>query len=247
MKTDRVKQSGQRPGEASFTILETMVAVGVMLAVVLEVVGTQGNIASFAGYSRRLTEASWLAKRVMSQVEYHWHNREFKQLDISVKDQEFEFDEKPSDTEYTYNLTIENWDLPIFDILSGGGPQTDEEDDDYQAEPAEQQGLGGGLPGVEQLVNTLFDGEILKIAHVEVFWPEGARRNSVRLTYLLTNQRALDAYIGTKKKVYEKLQDKVEEELTGKKKRDGGDKPKPDERNPDRRNPGGDNRRQPDN
>ena len=69
---------------------------------------------------------------------------------------------------------------------------------------------------IEGVLKEIFKDGMFKIAHVEVFWPEGARRNSVTLTYLLTNQRALNQAIFAKKEVYKKLKDHMIEEVDGK-------------------------------
>ena len=217
-------------GEQSFTIFETLVALGILMAVVLEVVGTQGNITSFASYARQSTEAVWLAKRMMAQVEYQWHHRDLKELDMDQKEQPFKLEGMSEDSEFSYTMRIQEWKLPIFDLLSNGGLQGDEGEDqtDQASSP-----LGGGLAGAEQLINQLFDGHILKTAHIEVFWPEGARRNSVSLTLLLTNQRALDGYIVSKSKVFERMLADVDEDLTGKKNKKETKKPgKPNPNNP---------------
>ena len=230
----------KRDGEQSFTIFETLVALGVLMAVVLEVVGTQGNITSFASYARQSTEAIWLAKRMMAQVEYQWHHRELKELDMDQKEQPFKIEGMEDQSDYTYTMKIQEWKLPIFDLLSNGGLQgeSQEEEDTEQAPNP----MSSGLAGAEQLINQLFDGHILKTAHIEVFWPEGARRNSVTLTMLLTNQRALDNYIVSKAKVFERMQNDIEEDLNPKKKnekksnRDPADPNRRDggrERNPD--------------
>lgn len=204
----------KKSGERSFTIIEVMVAIGIMMSVVLEVTGAQGNIVSFSTYSRRLSEATWLAKRVMSQVEYHHSNKELKDLDIKLEDQAFD-DLKDSETyasEYTYSLNIEEWKLPIFEILANGGPKKKEgEDSSDDAQGGSSK--GSSLAGFEDAVKQIFDGHILKLAKVEVFWPEGARRNSVTLTYLLTNQKAIDTYLLAKSNVYDKLIAAIQKDL----------------------------------
>ena len=73
---------------------------------------------------------------------------------------------------------------------------------------------------IEGVLKDIFKDGMFKIAYVEVFWPEGARRNSVSLTYLLTNQKALDQAIYSKKDIYGKLMDKIDKEYNP-------EKPKP--------------------
>jgi Tfp pilus assembly protein PilV len=54
--------------ELSFTLLEVIVAVGLLTSVVLNVVSGQGSLFEVTDYSQKATEATWLAKRLMSQV-----------------------------------------------------------------------------------------------------------------------------------------------------------------------------------
>jgi type II secretory pathway pseudopilin PulG len=177
----------RKVGEQSFTLLETIIAIGIMTTVILELVKSQGNIVYFANYTRRLNESVWLAKRVMSQVEYQWSKKEFKEMETEVADQEFK-DEKEQNPEfdYTYNLSVKEWKFPIMDLLTGKVSATSEEDG--ESPPAENP-MGGMI---EEMMEKVLGKDILKIANVEVFWPEGAKRNSVSLTMLLTNQRKVD-------------------------------------------------------
>ena len=163
-----------------------------------------------------MTEATWLAKRVMAQVEYNYDHYQFKDLEID-KEMQFKVDSSETEFDYTYKLRIFEWKLPLFDLLMEGGPKNPDEDDDGSSESAP--GGLAGIPGIKQVIDSLFDGHIMKIANVEVFWPEGARRDSVTLTMLMTNQKALDAHIISKKEVMKKMLVAVEESVLGKKKK----------------------------
>lgn len=166
--------------ERSFTLLETIIALAILTATVLQLVGSQGKIVYFSDYTRRIEEATWLAKRVMSQVDYNWSHYEFK--DLEVKETNKKFEDLP-DSDYTYDLEIKEWKFPILDFLAGGGPASEEEGE-------KKPDAGGDMIG--QMLEQVLGKDILKIAFVEVFWPEGAKRNSVTLAYLLTNQRKID-------------------------------------------------------
>lgn len=188
--------------EASFSLIETVIALAIVSFLILEVAAVQGNAIVFADYGRNVTQASWLAKRVMSQVEYYWRTKEFKELATNVVEQKFEdFDE------YSYSLEIKEWKFPFLQLVQqalGGGKDKDKEAGDSKE-------TAGGTPPVsndmiEQGVKQIFGDEpIFMTARVEVSWPEGAQRNSTGLTYLLTNQAKLDAFIATLKPVYDKL------------------------------------------
>ncbi len=191
----------KRPEEASFTLLEVIIAVGLLTAVVIQMATGQGTIFGMVDYGQRSTQAVWLAKRIMSQVEYNYHNVELKDMEIAVKDQVFR--DVPSDFEYQWSLEIQEWKLPIFDLLAGGGPKKEGEEDDSSSEEKPQNTGSQALAGFEDAINKVFEGHILKTARVDVSWPDGARRSSISLTYLLTNQKKLDEYLTLKKGVWE--------------------------------------------
>ena len=204
----------ERRGERSFTLIETLVALTMMTTVILNVVGAQGSAIYNADYGRRITEAMWLAKGVMSKVEYRWHNQPLKELESSgnLKQQPFKEQEwnQPADSDYTYNLRIEEWKFPLFELLESGGPSDEEEGD--------SDGEGAGFP-IKDLAKQFLGDHILKVAFVEVFWPEGARQNSVTLTYLLTNQRKMDEALLSQKAAYDSMMKAVAAEYSPKKKK----------------------------
>jgi len=198
------KLVNKNPRELSFTILETIVAVGLLMAFTLEMAGGQGNVVNKVEYARRSNDAIWLAKRIMSQVEYNYQTMELKELETttSVKDEKFQKIDGETDFDYTYSVEIKEWKFPIFDfLLNGGVPPSDEEEDNESTPEAKPE--DGGIPGLDAILKQIFKGHILKIAHVEVSWPDGARRDSVSLTYLLANNKALDEYLATKKGVFD--------------------------------------------
>src|SRR4051812_17592803 len=75
--------------ELSFTLLEVIIAVGLLTAVVMQVAGGQGSLFEITDYSKKATQATWLAKRVMSEVEYNYAQYELKELDTTVKEEPF--------------------------------------------------------------------------------------------------------------------------------------------------------------
>ncbi len=198
----------KNPGEQSFTLIEVIISVGMLTAVVLQMVGGQGSVFGMIDYSQRSSEAIWLAKRMMSQVEYFASYMDFKELETTsgIRDQPFKFEKgTETDAEYQYSIDVKEWKLPLFDLLTGGGPKKEGEEDE-DAKP-KNPGLDAG--GFDSVVDTIFEGQILKVAQVEVSWPEGARRNSVSLSMLLANQKKLDEYIATKKGVWDTIAKKA--------------------------------------
>ncbi len=171
------KKLNAKPSEKSFTLLETVIALGMMVVFLAALAETQGNAVYFSEFERNSTKATWLAKSVMSKIEYYWQTRDFSEMTMSEKEIPFEVDK-----DFTYSYEIKEWKLPLINMLLGGGGEEGE----------------GGDPQanyIMQLAKKFLGDEILKTAHVEVFWPEGAKKNSVTLTLLLTNQRQLDTSI----------------------------------------------------
>lgn len=162
----------------SFTLIETMVALGLLTVLILQVATVQGQALYFSDYGQNLTKSMWLARRMMAQVEYYWYNKELKELEgVAVKEKPFE-----DEAGFSYNLSIREWKLPLMNMLTGGG-------DDNQPDPTTDL--------IKQQVKQIFGDHLLKIAHVEVFWGEGAVKESTALTMLLTNQKQIDATVAT--------------------------------------------------
>ena len=137
-----------KPQERSFTIIETLAALSIMLPVVIETVSTQGSIINNNLYMRRMTEATWLAKRIMSQVEYNYEVYPIDEIDGDRIKGEFKLDPSDSEFDYTYEVSIKEWKLPIFDLLLQGGPKNPEEEtnEDVLDQNAPQ---GGGAQAVK--------------------------------------------------------------------------------------------------
>ncbi|HYX39793.1 MAG TPA: hypothetical protein VE954_42400 [Oligoflexus sp.] len=195
----------KHPRELSFTIFETIVAVGLLMAFALEMAAGQGNIVNKVEYARRSNEAIWLAKRIMSQVEYNYQTMDMKELDtsMSVKDVEFKDIGREIEFDYRYSIDVKEWKFPLFDFLLNGGMKDEEEEND-PTQP-DKPTAAEGMPGMDAILDQIFKGHIMKVAYVEVSWPDGARRDSVSLTYLLTNTKALDEYLGPKKKQFDEI------------------------------------------
>ena len=196
-------KTNKRQREGSFTLIETVIALAIIAFLIVEVAVVQGNAIVFSDYSRNIAQATWLARRVLSQVDYHWHTKPFKDLIVNQTAQKFEdFDE------YSYSLEISEWKFPFVKLLETaltGGGKKKKDKDSYESRVSEDD--TSGMSGmVEQVVKQIFaDEPIFLIAKVEVSWPEGAQRNSTSMTYLLTNQLKLDEAIGSMKTVYDRL------------------------------------------
>jgi type II secretory pathway pseudopilin PulG len=199
--------------EGSFTLIETVIALSLVAFLIVEVAAVQGNSIVFSDYQRNVTQATYLAQRVMSQVEYFWRTKPFPELETNVTDGKF--DDGPCvlygaggtcDEAYQYTLGIKEWKFPFLQLLQstmGGGGGGEGEGDDGAEKKPEAGGMGQML---ETVMSQVFGKEpIFMTAHVEVSWAEGAARNSTGLTLLLTNQAKLDEAIVQLKPVWDRL------------------------------------------
>lgn len=180
-------------GEHSFSLIETILSMSILATVVLQIGGAQGNLAYLATYSRNMVKATWYAKRIMSNIDSQAGYLPFKSLDTPLK-KNIPIKSGKETTEFTYDLEIVEWKFPILDAL-------------FQ----EQGGAAGG-PNAEVVSNAvkqILGDHRLKIARVEVFWPEGAKRNSISVAQLLTNQHSLNQHLTALAPTYKQLLDKV--------------------------------------
>lgn len=177
-----------RRGEQSFSLFETMIAIGMLAVVMLQVSSIQGQVVYSLEYGQNLSKGIWLAKGLMAKLEYEWATREFSELELKLVDQKIQeplWGEGAASLyqDFSYDLTSTEWKLPLLGFLAGGGGEG-------EAGP-------GASPLVAEQLKAVFGNHVMKIATVEVYWPEGARRASTSLSMLLVNQQALDAQIIT--------------------------------------------------
>jgi len=193
------KNKSVRQREGSFTLIETVISLSLIAALIIEVASVQGNSIVFSEFSRNVTKATWLARRVMSQVEYQWGEKPFKELAVNESNGKFE-----DEPEFTYSIEIKEWKFPFKEMLAkvmgGGSLSADDESGGSSSEDSSKDSL------IDAAVSQIFGDEpIFMTAFVQVFWAEGAQRNESSLTYLLTNQRKLDEFIATKKGTWDRL------------------------------------------
>lgn len=185
---------GNRRGERSFSLLETIIAVSLVAILMVEVSGVNGNAIAFNEYGRKVLQASYLAKRVMSQIEYQATFRS-PLKDMAVAEKEKPFEDAP---EFSYSVTIES--LPhaldlMFKIFSGGmigGKDKDKGDD----KEGGKDGMGAMLEQIKSVITQSVGEDPIWIAKVEVTWPEGARRASTSVAMIITDIKKLEDSVG---------------------------------------------------
>lgn len=181
-----------KKGEKSFTLIETLIALGIMVTLVLQMATVQGQAISFSDYGRKMTKGIWLAKALMSQIEYQSKYIPLKEMKFDEKEKKFKEllcpKEGDDPCEFTYNVKIANWKLDLIDIFFNNKKK---KSDGSEKEENPMIGM------IKDKVKEQLGEELISYVHVEVFWPEGSRRNSIDLAYLLTNQLGLDELIQT--------------------------------------------------
>ena len=177
-----------RPGERSFSLVETVVAVSFIAYLMLEVSGVHGNAINFADYGRKSMQAIFLAKRLMSQVEYQASIRTpLKELAINERERQFE--DAP---DFQYSMTVEP--LPnslelMFKVLSGGLVGGG----DKGEEGGEKNDVGAMLEQVKSMIEAAVGEEPIWVANVSVSWAEGARRPNIDLSMMITDIKKLES------------------------------------------------------
>ncbi len=174
--------------QLSFTLFETIVAVGLLATVIVNVSLVQGNSIVFSEYTRNLTHAIWLSKRIMSQVEYQKTISDFKDLESDLKEQKFKEATEDDEAAFLYDLEIVPFNFPITKMITkhfsgslGGG-----EGDDQAANPIAQI-----APLIEQQMQQYLGDDFFKLVKLEVKWSDGAKEDSLTTQMLIADQKKL--------------------------------------------------------
>ena len=170
--------------EKSFTLIETLIALGLMVTMILQIASVLGSSISISSYDAKMGRAMWLAKSIASQIEHDWLYYDLKEFRTDIKNAEFDkfLCSKEDGCDFKYNLLFKKWDIPIFDILMGGSGSSSE-DENPMAKMIKEQ------------IEKELDGELVRVAHIQVTWSEGSKEHLVEFPYLISNQRILDEKI----------------------------------------------------
>ena len=172
-------------GEKSFSLVEILLALGLMALMLTNFYSAQSRISLRSNQARRVTQATWLAKSLMAQVEYQSTFLTPKEMKSTKKNQEFSEGLCPNKCRYRYNLTIQPWKLDLVSILfSQMGDEQASQNKEMIAE-------------IKKQVKASLGSELLYYALAEVTWNEGIKKRSVAIPYLLTEQTELDNLVAS--------------------------------------------------
>jgi len=169
----------RKHGESSFTLIETIIALGLMVVIVLEVSAVQGNAINFSAFERKVTQATWLAKGLLAHLEDKYRFFELRDIKGNIKEEKFPEEMCPTnpifDCDFKYSITYEEWKLPLLELAAAhaGGDKS----------------MAGMI---KDMMKQYLGDEVLKVANVTVSWAEGSRKDFVNIPYLMTAQFRLD-------------------------------------------------------
>ena len=192
-KTTGTFVPGKR-GERSFSLIETMVAISLIAFLMIEVSGVNGNAINFSEYSRKALQATYLAKRLMSQVEYQasWRT---PLKDLTTNEKEHAFEDAP---DFLYAMSIEPiphaLDL-MFKLMSGGLVGGDKKDSKSDGEEKDG-GIGAMLEQIKGVIQAAVGEDPIWVAKVSVSWAEGARRSSVDIGMIIADTKKMESTLG---------------------------------------------------
>ena len=182
----------KKRSEASLSIIETVFALGLLAAVLLEVVGIQGKSISFSEFLANSNRATWLGKAIFAKLEWGHRFYPISELILTtpLKDQKFDELLCPKGAKgcpFTYGLEVEPWKFPLVSFLSKMLSES--------ADPA----LAGVAAGMKDQLEGILKQQIgdtpFVVSRVTVGWALGGKREEVSLIMLLTDQRKLDETI----------------------------------------------------
>ncbi len=142
-----------------FSLIEVMLALGLLVYIILNVSNTQSGAIFFSQYTRNLMIATNLARSKMSDVELLSQQKSMKDL-TSLKE-EGKFKEYP---DFTYSVKVQNTKLKI---------------------PIPKQIIESN-PMMKQLMQ-YFEKELFAEVLVEVSWPDGKHKKTISVRRLLAN------------------------------------------------------------
>ena len=183
-----IKDRLKKDKEASFTLLETIIAVGLLAMVMVGSTQIVGTAVIIEDYNRNMSEAGWIAHGLMAQLEWAQDHYPIKELSTLGKGREEDvpIDLCPVATDlnrcpYTFRLDILEWKLPLADLMAK---------------------KMGDIPQIKDMIKTqltkiLGQEELLYVAKLEVLWPEGSYQNSTSFAYLMVNQSPIDRFLQT--------------------------------------------------
>lgn len=169
-----------------FSLVEVLLALTMVAMMTAAFYTSFSRSVTLTHSSRQKTKAMWLAKALMSQVEYHATFLDLKSMKYEKKNQKFPSELCPEkESPFRYNLTIQPWKL---DLIGAFFKQMDPNDTGKNDQIVSE---------IKKQVKATLGGELLYYALVEVTWTTGIKKNSVKVPYLLTKQKELDGLVAS--------------------------------------------------
>ncbi len=146
-------------GQRGFTLIETMIALGILTYIILQVIETQSGAIFFSNYSSNLITASNLAREKMTELELLTERKKLK--DVSTYADKGKFEKFP---EFSYEVKIQDTKIKI---------------------PLPKQ-LIQQEPMIQMLAKYL-EKDIFSEGVVKIIWQEGKHKQSIQVRQLFAN------------------------------------------------------------
>ncbi len=150
---------GKRDSNGGFTLLETMIAMAIMMIAFASILMVQSSSLRSAMKAKQMNVVAMLARNKMVESELEWEGKPFSEIQ---KEKTGTFEEYP---EYTWVRKIEEVKFPAFNIGAGSG------------EEGEVAAGGDMLTRVGRVVTAYFSKAVRQVK-VTVSWKKGTGEQS---------------------------------------------------------------------
>ncbi|MFL5812366.1 MAG: prepilin-type N-terminal cleavage/methylation domain-containing protein [Bdellovibrionia bacterium] len=160
--------------QSGFTLLETLIAVTVMLIAFAAILGIQSNSINTTIRARSVTTVAMLLKDEMVQTEYEIQGKSFDE----VKKEDAGTFPAPYNADYRWTRVVKEIEFPNLDMASGGGSTSTGTPSNKNGN---QEGPNEMLSLVTKLV-TQFLSKALREVTVTVYYKTGGKEMSYSAT-----------------------------------------------------------------
>jgi prepilin-type N-terminal cleavage/methylation domain-containing protein len=164
--------------QSGFTLLETLIAVTVMLIAFAAILGIQSNSINATIRARSVTTVAMLLKDEMVQTEYEIQGKSFDE----VKKEDAGTFPPPYNADYRWTRVVKEIEFPNLDMTSGGGSSSSGSSSNKNSNQANNsEGPNEMLSLVTKLV-TQFLSKALREVTVTVYYKTGGKEMSYSAT-----------------------------------------------------------------